>query len=223
MAVESAACASSRPDSSSDSSGAASTVRKTAAMGPLASAELPLEGPSALLEEALRPAGGVFLEPRRDVAAGVESQHHRAVAEHLLNDLGMGALRKQQACRRVPQVVDAYSRQAADESNDHPINVQTPKDFGCVSSGEVHRHPQSTYWNATKGEYFVESLIDNVAYQSSEGYGWSPITDWTSASDGGYSAQFAGEVTSEKAAWVTYRRVEFEAAYHAKSEAGAVA
>jgi hypothetical protein len=70
--------------------------------------------PSAAREHVVELAGGFGLHGREDVRVGVERDTDLGVAEPLLNDLGMDALREQTSasssvadvCRLVPQAVE---------------------------------------------------------------------------------------------------------------------
>ncbi len=59
-------------------------------------------------QQRLHLRGRFLLEPRNYVAVGVEGEADGAVAQYLLDDLRMDALREQQRRGGVPQVVEAH-------------------------------------------------------------------------------------------------------------------
>ena len=71
---------------------------------------LPVQFPVTFGEQTLHLCSGLGMYSRHHMAVGVERQGDGAVAEHLLDDLGVNAALEQLGCSGVAWVVDANPR-----------------------------------------------------------------------------------------------------------------
>ena len=69
--------------------------------------------------------GGLALEMRQDVAAGVQGEADAGVAESLLNDLGMDTLLQRERGRRVAQIMEPDPGQASplEQGLETPVQI----------------------------------------------------------------------------------------------------